>query len=52
MRLLYSALFVAGVVIGFMTYAPAPVVRYINMSEWTEADIMRLVMKQKGQKTW
>ena len=46
MKLLYPALFVAGVVIGFMTYTPAPVVRYVDMSEWTEADIMRLVMRQ------
>ena len=46
MRLLYPALFAIGVVIGFMAYTPAPVVRYINMSEWTEADIMRLVMRQ------
>ena len=46
MRLLYPALFVAGVVIGFMAYTPAPVVRYVDLTEWTEADIMRLVMRQ------
>lgn len=46
MRLLYPALFVAGVVIGFMTYTPAPVVRYVDMSGMSDGEIMRMVMRQ------
>ena len=46
MRLLYPALFVAGVVIGFMAYTPAPVARYVDMSGMSDGDILKMVMRQ------
>ena len=42
----YDMAYCAGVVIGFMAYAPAPVVRYVDMSGMSDGEIMRMVMRQ------
>lgn len=42
----YDAAYCAGVVIGFMVYTPAPAVRYVDMSEMSDGEIMKMVVRQ------